>query len=80
MHMWSRALRFADGSDEVHRAAIAKWRLGGMWRCLEGTNTRTGAGLGRYWVLERSSMGNCSIRRIFQEKKLYLVHFLRTDI
>ena len=28
MHMWSRALRFADGPDEVHRAAIAKWEIG----------------------------------------------------
>ena len=28
MFAWNRCLRFADGPDEVHRNAIAKWELG----------------------------------------------------
>jgi acyl-CoA dehydrogenase len=27
-YVGARALRFADGPDEVHRNAIAKWELG----------------------------------------------------
>jgi len=27
MFAWNRCLRFADGPDEVHRNAIAKWEL-----------------------------------------------------